>query len=102
MKTDLRIINHDHPLYMSMFTDEGNIQVYNMVNILIMEALRGEFARHELQEVLRDAMETLSSNGYDEIFDTEVRIRISRRINHELLLPMKWQQINYFFDDLEA
>lgn len=102
MKTDFKIIDHEHPLYMSMFTDEGNIQVHNMVNILIMEALRGEFMRHELQDTLRQAMNVLSSNGYTEIFDTEVRAAISSRLNRELLLPMKWQPIDYFFDDVEA
>ena len=102
MKHDLKIIDHEHPLYMSMFTDEGNIQVYNMVNILTMEALRGEFMRHELQDTLRQAMNVLSSNGYTEIFDTEVRAAISSRLNRELLLPMKWQPIDYFFDDVEA
>jgi hypothetical protein len=102
MKTELRIIDHEHPLYMGMFTDEGNIQVHNMVNLLILEGTRSEFERRELQDVLRGAMETLSSNGYDEIFDTEVRMAIAKRLNAELLLPMKWQPIDYFFDDVEA
>jgi hypothetical protein len=102
MKTDLRIINHEHPLYMGMFTDEGNIQVHNMVNILILEATRGEFMRHELQRVLRDAMDRLERNGYTEIYDTDVRMKIAARINRELLIPMKWQQIDYFFDDWDG
>lgn len=102
MKTDLKVINHEHPLYMGMFTDEGNIQVSNMVNLLILEATRGEFRRHELQDNLRQAMNILVRNGYDEIEDTEVRVAISRRLNQELLVPMKWQQIDYFFEDLEA
>lgn len=102
MKTDLKIIDHEHPLYMSMFTDEGNIQVTNMVNILIMEALRGEFMRHELQEALRQAMNILVNNGYEEIFDTEVRMAIAKRLNEELLVSMKWQKIDYFFEDVEA
>jgi hypothetical protein len=101
MKTELQIIDHEHPLYMSMFTDEGNIQVSNMVNILIMEALRGEFMRHELQQFLRQAMDILEKNGYGEIFDTEVRMAIAKRLNRELLVPMKWMQIDYFFDDAE-
>ena len=101
MKTKLRIVDHEHPLYMGMFTDEGNIQVTNMVNILIMEALRGEFMRHELQQVLRQAMSILEKNGYGEIFDTEVRGAIAARLNRELLKPMRWQQIDYFFDDVE-
>jgi hypothetical protein len=87
---------------MGMFTDEGNIQVYNMVNIFILEALRGEFRRHELQDNLRQAMNILVRNGYDEIFDTEVRMAISKRLNGELLKPMKWQQIDYFFDDWDG
>lgn len=102
MKTDLRIIEYGHPLYMGMFTDEGNIQVHNMVNLLILEATRGEFMRHELQDVLRRDMHILAQNGYDEIHDTEVRMAIAKRLNAELLLPMKWQQIDYFFEDLEA
>lgn len=102
MKTDFRIIDHEHPLYMGMFTDEGNIQVYNMVNIFILEALRGEFRRHELQDNLRQAMNILVRNGYDEIFDTEVRMAIAKRLNGELLKPMKWQQIDYFFDDWDG
>lgn len=102
MKTDLRIIEYGHPLYMGMFTDEGNIQVHNMVNLLILEATRGEFERRELQDVLRGAMETLSSNGYDEINDTEVRMKIAQRLNRELLMPMKWQQIDYFFVDCNS
>lgn len=100
-ETELRIIDHKHPLYMGMFTDEGNIQVHNMINILILEALRGEFMRHELQSNLRSAMSILSSNGYDEIEDTEVRIAIVKRLNRELLVPMKWMQIDYFFEDAE-
>jgi hypothetical protein len=87
---------------MGMFTDEGNIQVYNMVNIFILEALRGEFRRHELQDNLRQAMNILVRNGYDEIFDTEVRMAIAKRLNGELLKPMKWQQIDYFFDDWDG
>lgn len=102
MKTDLRIIEYGHPLYMGMFTDEGNIQVHNMVNLLILEATRGEFMRHELSDVLRRDMQILAQNGYDEIFDTEVRMAIAKRLNAELLLPMKWQPIDYFFDDVEA
>lgn len=102
-ETELRIINHEHPLYMAMFTDEGNIQVYNMVNIFILEALRGEFMRYELQDNLRRDMHILAAqNGYEEIFDTEVRMAIAKRLNRELLVPMKWQQIDYFFHDLEA
>ena len=100
MKTDLKIIDHAHPLYMSMFTDEGNVQVYNMINLIILEATRGEFMRHELSDVLRKDMENLVINGYDEIFDTEVRMAIAKRLNEELLVPMKWQQIDYFFDDI--
>lgn len=99
-KTDFRIINHEHPLFMSMFTDRGNIQVSNMVNIFIYEALNGMFQRHELQEFLRDDMQTLYDAGYTEIFDTEVRMAIAKRLNEELLVPMKWQQIDYFFDDI--
>lgn len=100
--TDLRIIGAGHPLYMSMFTDEGNIQVANMVNIFILEALRGEFMRHELQVNLRRAMDNLAKNGYDEIYDTEVRSAIASRLNKELLVPMKWARIDYFFDDEEV
>lgn len=102
MKTELRIIDHEHPLYMGMFTDEGNIQVHNMVNLLILEATRGEFMRHELQDALRRDMLILERNDYTEIFDTEVRMAIAKRLNRELLVPMKWQQIDYFFEDLEA
>jgi len=102
-KTDLRIINHGHPLYMSMFTDEGNIQVSTMINTLIYEVIKfRSFERRDLQTQLRKDMETLYNNGYDEIFDTEVRMRIAQRLNRELLVPMKWQQIDYFFDDVEA
>lgn len=100
MKTEVKIIDHNHPLYMSMFTDEGNIQVYNMVNLLILEATRGEFMRHELYDTLNRDMHILAQNGYDEIFDTEVRMAIAKRLNEELLVPMKWQQIDYFFDDV--
>lgn len=100
-KTELRIIGHGHPLYMGMFTDEGNIQVHNMVNLLILEATRGEFMRHELQANLRQAMDILEKNGYSEIYDTEVRGAIANRINRELLVPMKWQKIDGFFDDWE-
>ena len=96
---DQRIIEHEHPLYMAMFTDEGNIQVHNMVNILILEALRGDFERRDLQDELRSAMNTLEKNGYTEIYDTEVRIKIADRINSELLHPMKWMKIDYFFED---
>jgi hypothetical protein len=102
MKTDFRIIDHTHPLYMGMFTDEGNIQVSNMVNIIIYEALRGEFMRHELHDVLRRDMQILSENGYTEIFDTDVRIVIAARLNKELLVPMKWAKIDHFFDDWGA
>lgn len=102
IETKFRIIDHEHPLYMAMFTDEGNIQVYNMVNIFILEALRGEFMRHELQSRLRGDMDRLEKNGYTEIYDTEVRSKIAARLNRELLAPMKWQQIDYFFEDLEA
>lgn len=102
METKLRIIDHEHPLYMGMFTDEGNIQVSNMVNLIILQATRGEFMRHELQDTIRQDMKILTNNGYDEIFDTEVRMAIAKRLNGELLVPMKWQQIDYFFDDLEA
>lgn len=104
MKTidDQRIIEHEHPLYMAMFTDEGNIQVHNMVNILILEATRGEFERRELQANIRSAMDILEKNGYTEIYDTEVRIKIAQRLNRELLIPMKWQQIDYFFDDWDG
>lgn len=101
-ETELRIIDHEHPLYMAMFSDEANIQVHNMVNILILEATRGEFMRHELQRVLRDAMDILARNGYDEIYDTEVRMAIAKRLNQELLVPMKWTQIDYFFDDWDG
>jgi len=102
VKTDFRIIDHTHPLYMGMFTDEGNIQVHNMVNILILEATRGEFARHQLQDVLRRDMHILEQNGYTEIFDTEVRMAIAKRLNLELLTPMKWTHIDYFFDDWDG
>jgi len=101
-ETELRIIDHEHPLYMSMFTDEGNIQVHNMVNILILEATRGEFTRRDLQTVLREAMDRLVKNGYDEIYDTEVRSKIAARLNRELLAPMGWVQIDYFFDDWDG
>ena len=103
MKTidDQRIIEHEHPLYMAMFTDEGNIQVHNMVNIMIYEAVRGEFQRTQLQEVLRRDMQILAQNGYDEIFDTDVRMRIAKRLNEELLGPLKWTYIDYFFDDYD-
>lgn len=101
-KTDVKIIDHNHPLYMSMFTDEGNIQVYNMVNLLILEATRGEFMRHELYDTLNRDMHILAQNGYDEIFDTEVRMAIAKRLNEELLVPMKWARIDYFFDDEEV
>lgn len=101
-KTDLRIIQHDHPLYMGMFTDDGNIHVHNMVNLLILEAVRGEFMRHELQETLRRNMDSLEKYGFTEIYDTDVRMKIAARINRELLIPMKWQQIDYFFDDWTA
>ena len=102
MKTDLRIINHEHPLYMGMFTDEGNIQVFNMVNMIIYEALHGEFMRHELRGILTRDMQILVQNNYTEIFDTEVRSAIAERLNRELLVPMKWAKIDYFLDDLEA
>lgn len=102
MKTDFRLIDHEHPLYMAMFTDEGNIQVHNMVNILILEAARGEFMRHELQTVLRQAMDILEKNGYTEIFDTEVRMKIAARLNRELLAPIGWVQMDYFFDDWDG
>ena len=100
MKTEFRVITHEHPLYMGMFTDEGNIQVHNMVNLLILEGLRGEYMRHELQDVINRDMHILAQNGYGEIFDTEVRMKIAARLNRELLVPMKFQQIDYFFDDL--
>lgn len=99
MKTEVRIIEHEHPLYMGMFTDEGNIQVHNMVNIIIYEAVRGEFLRPQLREVLDNAMRTLVDAGYDEIYDTDVRMRIAKRLNQELLGPAKWTYIDYFFDD---
>jgi hypothetical protein len=99
MKTDFRIIDHNHPLYMGMFTDEGNIQVSNMVNMIIYEALRGEFMRHELKNILTRDMQILVQNNYTEIFDTEVRSAISERLNRELLVPMKWAKIDYFLDD---
>lgn len=99
MKTDLRIINQEHPLYMGMFTDEGNIQVHNMINLLILEATRGEFMRHELQDVLRRDMEVLMKNGYYEVDDTDVCMHIARRLNRELLIPMKWKTIDHFFED---
>lgn len=102
MKTGLRIIDRTHPLYMGMFTDEGNIQVSNMVNIIIYEAVQGEFMRHELQNVLNRDMQILSQNGYSEIFDTDVRSKIAARLNKELLTPMKWVGIDYFFEDWEA
>lgn len=102
VQTDFRIIEHGHPLYMGMFTDEGNIQVHNMVNILILEATRGEFMRHQLQPVLRQAMDRLEKNGYTEIYDTDVRMKIAARLNRELLAPMKWTQIDYFFDDWDG
>lgn len=102
VSTKFRIIEYGHPLHMGMFTDEGNIQVYNMVNLIILEATRGEFMRHELQDTLNRDMHILVQNGYTEIFDTEVRMQIAQRLNRELLIPMKWQQIDYFFDDVEA
>lgn len=102
MKTELRIIDHEHPLYMGMFTDEGNIQVHNMVNLLILEGTRGDFMRHELYDTLNRDMHILAQNGYDEIFDTEVRMAIAKRLNRELLVPMKWARIDYFFDDEEV
>ena len=46
-------------------------------------------------------MSILEKNGYGEIFDTEVRGAIAARLNRELLKPMRWQQIDYFFDDVE-
>jgi hypothetical protein len=101
MKTKLRIITNEHPLYMGMFTDEGNIQASNMVNIIIYEAVQAEFERHELQDVLNRDMHILSQSGYYEIFDTDVRSKIAARLNHELLIPLKWQQIDYFFEDVE-
>jgi hypothetical protein len=102
MKTQTRIIDHTHPLYMGMFTDEGNIQVSNMVNIIIYEAVQGEFTRHELQDVLNRDMQILSQNGYDEVFDTDVRIKITARLNKELLAPMKWVGIDHFFEDWDS
>lgn len=102
MKTELRIIDHEHPLYMGMFTDEGNIQVHNMVNLLILEGTRGDFMRHELYDTLNRDMHILAQNGYDEIFDTEVRMAIAKRLNREFLVPMKWMQIDYFFDDWDG
>lgn len=101
IETEVRIIEHEHPLYMGMFTDEGNIQVHNMVNILIYEAVRGEFQRTQLQDVLRRDMHILEQNGYTEIFDTDVRMRIAKRLNEELLGPLKWTYIDYFFDDYD-
>ena len=97
-----QVINYTHPLYMNMFTDEGNIQVHNMVNIIILEATRGEFSRTELRSVLDESMSVLNKSGYSEVYDTEVRMSIAARLNRELLIPMKWVEINYFFDDLEA
>jgi hypothetical protein len=103
-KTDLKIIDYGHPLYMSMFTDEGNIQVSTMVNTLIYEIVKypNSWHRQNLQTQLRDDMETLYEAGYTEIFDTEVRMAIAKRLNEELLVPMKWQKIDYFFEDVEA
>ena len=103
-KTDLSIIDYGHPLYMSMFTDEGNIQVSTMVNTLIFEIVKhpNVWHRHNVINQLKEDMETLYEAGYTEVFDTEVRMAIAKRLNEELLVPMKWAQIDYFFDDVEA
>lgn len=102
MKTDFRVITHGHPLYMGMFTDEGNIQVANMVNLIILEATRGEFMRHELQDIINRDMHILAQNGYTEIFDTDVRMVIAARLNLELLDQMGWKKIDYFFEDWDG
>lgn len=101
IETEFRLIDHEHPLYMGMFTDEGNVRVVNMVNRLILQAASGAFQRRDLQTVLRSAMDTLESENCSEIYDTEVRSAIAARINKELCLPMGWIQIDGFFDDIE-
>ncbi len=98
MKTEVRIIEHTHPLYMAMFSDEGNIAVSNAVNNIILAACEGRFVRRELRKVINTTFDHIEKT-HPEVYDTEVRMKIARRINTELCVPAGWQQIDYFFDD---
>ncbi len=99
MKTDTRIIEHGHPLYMGMFTDEGNILVANAVNLLIYNAITGEMKRTQLRESIEHLFTFMTETGYGEVYDTEVRAAVAARLNKELCKPMGWVGIDYFFDD---
>lgn len=99
MKTDTRIINHGHPLYMGMFSDEGNILVADVVNSLIRHAIRGHFQRPALRDEINLRLKEIET-FHGEVYDTEVRMAVARRLNAELCVPMGWVQIDYFFDDM--
>lgn len=99
-ETEIRLIDIGHPMYMGMFTDEGNMLVHEATSRVVWDGMSGAFQRRYLQGTIRERLNEIERT-HGEVYDTEVRSAVAARINKELCEPMKWIQIDYFFDDMQ-
>lgn len=98
METKTRIVEFGHPLYMGMFSDDGNMMVFEATSDIICAGVRGSLKRPGLRDRIENSLKDIEE-FHGEAFDTEVRSAVAARINKELCVPMKWIKIDYFFDD---
>lgn len=93
-----RTINFGDEQYMGMFTDEGNIAVYEIITRLAQEAARGDLKRVDLAAALEVARKDVQALGHNEVWDTEVRSSLHHLVNERICKPNMWAEIDYWLD----
>lgn len=93
-----RIINYGDEKYMGMFSDEGNLAVYEIVTRLAQEASCGDLKRVDLPKAVEVARKDVQAFGHTEVWDTEVRTALFQKLNERVCIPNMWIEIDYWLD----
>lgn len=99
--TESQKINYGDPLFFSMYTDEGNLLVFQELSkILSRTNFHGTLKRPDLVAAIYQLEDTVLNAGHREVTDTEVRMSIARWMNEYVIVPNGWVQLDYFYEDL--
>ena len=77
-----------------MFTDAGDLRVERMVQIIAKRAVQGQITRPLLPATIREACNSLSRAGFEEVWDTEPQYAIADQISKRVCEPQMWLPID--------
>lgn len=88
----------DVPLY-GMLSDEGDIAVQRVVQMMVAEVRMGQVTRETLPDRIRlglkyVAWQATDGKGHQEVYEPPVQEAIEDEINRQICLPMGWARIN--------